>query len=144
MSIHQISVFLENRAGQLSQITGTLAENGIDLRAINIAETEDYGMLRMIASDSRRAAAVLSERGYIASVTPVVAVGVPDEPGGLHRLLECMAEEDIDVEYMYSVFGHRDGMAYMIFRVNEPDRLSAVLDAHGFHPLSSEELGMKT
>ena len=83
MAIHQISVFLENRAGQLAEITALLAKNNIDLRAINIAETSDYGVLRLIASHEPEACRVLRENGFIFSASEVVAVGVPDEPGGL-------------------------------------------------------------
>ena len=117
MAIHQISVFLENQAGQLAEITALLAKNNIDLRAINIAETSDYGVLRLIASHEPEACRVLRENGFIFSASEVVAVGVPDEPGGLSRLLQLLAERQIDVQYMYSIFGQPNGMAYMILRV---------------------------
>ena len=103
MAIHQISVFLENRAGQLAEITALLAKNNIDLRAINIAETSDYGVLRLIASHEPEACRVLRENGFIFSASEVVAVGVPDEPGGLSRLLQLLAERQIDVQYMLSL-----------------------------------------
>ena len=105
MVIHQISVFLENRAGTLAEITGILSAQHIDLRAIHIAETADYGVLRLIADDSQRASAVLLEHGFILSMTPVAAIAVPDEPGGLNRLLQVLSEQHVDIEYMYSVFG---------------------------------------
>ena len=92
MAIHQISVFLENRAGQLAEITALLAKNGVDLRAINIAETSDYGVLRLIASHEPEACRVLRENGFIFSTSDVVAVGVPDAPGGLSTLLQLLAE----------------------------------------------------
>ena len=88
MAIHQISVFLENRAGQLAEITALLAKNGVDLRAINIAETSDYGVLRLIASHEPEPCRVLRENGFIFSTSDVVAVGVPDAPGGLSTLLQ--------------------------------------------------------
>ena len=91
MTIHQISVFLENRAGQLAEITGVLAQKGIDLRAINIAETSDYGVLRLIADNPQAAATTLLEQGFILSMTPVVAVGGPDQPGGLAQVLDVLA-----------------------------------------------------
>ena len=111
MAIHQISVFLENRAGQLAEITALLAKNGVDLRAINIAETSDYGVLRLIASHEPEACRVLRENGFIFSTSDVVAVGVPDAPGGLSTLLQLLAENSIDVHYMYSIFSQPNGMA---------------------------------
>ena len=111
MTIQQISVFLENRAGQLAEITSVLAKNNIDLRAIHIAETTDYGVLRIIADRSQDAANVLLNNGFILSMTPVVAAAVPDRPGGLAQLLAVLAQADMDIEYMYSMFGRGDGLA---------------------------------
>ncbi len=142
MTIYQISVFLENRAGQLSEITGILANENIDLRAINIAEVSDYGVLRIMASDPRKAAAVLSERNFVVNVTPVVAVSVEDKAGGLHSVLKVITDSGMDISYMYSSFGKRDGVAYMIFRVDEPEKLSEVLINAGIEPASPEELGV--
>ena len=104
MSIHQISVFLENRAGQLAELTRLLADNGVDMRAISIAETADYGVMRIIADDSQKASAALLAHGAILSVTPVWAVEVPDQAGGLASLLEVLAANHVSVEYMYSLF----------------------------------------
>ena len=143
MTIHQISVFLENRAGQLAEITGVLAKKGIDLRAINIAETSDYGVLRLIADKPQEAATTLLEQGFILSMTPVVAVSVPDTPGGLAKVLDVLAKENIDVEYMYSVFGQVDGLAHMVFRVDDTEKLIAVLKANGVEPISGENLGIR-
>ena len=143
MTIHQISVFLENRAGQLAEITGVLAKKGIDLRAINIAETSDYGVLRLIADKPQEAATTLLEHGFILSMTPVVAVSVPDSPGGLAKVLDVLAKENIDVEYMYSVFGQVDGLAHMVFRVADTEKLVSVLKANGVEPISGENLGIR-
>jgi hypothetical protein len=104
MSIQQISVFLENRAGQLAEITKVLADAGVDLRAISIAETADYGVLRMIVDQAQKAKTILLESGYIMSVTPVLAVAVPDAPGGVASVLALLAEGQIDIEDMYSLF----------------------------------------
>ena len=99
MSIHQISVFLENRSGQLAQITQLLAQNGVDLRAISIAETADYGLARMIVNDAHKASAILLEHGDILSMTPVWAVEVPDRPSGLADLLDgVFISEEIGIE----------------------------------------------
>ena len=143
MNIHQISVFLENRTGQLAEITHLLAENGIDIRALSIAETADYGLARMIVDDAHKASSVLLAHGDILSMTPVWAVEVPDAPGGLAQLLNLLAAEHIDVEYMYSLFTHKDGLAYMVMRVsNEPKFLGALGDRK-IRIVSAEELGLK-
>ena len=143
MNIHQISVFLENRTGQLAEIAKLLAENHVDIRALSIAETSDYGLARMIVDDAHKASAVLLAHGDILSMTPVWAVEVPDSPGGLSDLLSLLAQEQIDVEYMYSLFTHREGMAYMVMRVsNEPKFLGALGDRK-IRIVSAEELGLK-
>lgn len=143
MNIHQISVFLENRTGQLAEITKLLAEKNVDIRALSIAETADYGLARMIVDDAHKASAVLLEHGDILSMTPVWAVEVPDAPGGLAQILNVLAREQVDVEYMYSLFTHREGMAYMVLRVsNEPKFLSAMGDRE-IRIVSAEELGLK-
>ena len=143
MNIHQISVFLENRTGQLAEITKLLAQKNVDIRALSIAETADYGLARMIVDDAHKASTVLLEHGDILSMTPVWAVEVPDEPGGLAKLLNLLAQEDVDVEYMYSLFTHKEGLAYMVMRVsNEPRFLSALGDRK-IRIVSAEELGLK-
>jgi hypothetical protein len=143
MSIQQISVFLENRAGQLAEITKVLADAGLDLRAISIAETADYGVLRMIVDDAQKAKMILLDSGYIMSVTPVLAVAVPDSPGGVASVLALLAEGKIDIEYMYSLFTHVEGKAYMVFRVSDEAKFKALLDSHGIQTCGNEELGLK-
>ena len=140
--VHQISVFLENRAGQLAEITEILAENNIDLRAISIAETSDYGICRMIVDDSAKTSSILLQKGYILSMTPVLVIAVPDQPGGLVPILATMAEGSIDIEYMYSLFVRTEGQAYMVFRVREEEKFVALLASHGISPCTSEELGI--
>ncbi|MBQ6929690.1 MAG: ACT domain-containing protein [Oscillospiraceae bacterium] len=125
MNIHQISVFLENRAGQLSELTNLLAAANIDIRAISIAETTDYGLVRMIVDDSKKASDTLLGHGNVLSMTPVMAVEVPDRPAGLAELLKVFEEYSINIEYMYSLFTHREGLAYMVIKVNDEQ---AVLD----------------
>ena len=98
--VYQISVFLENRAGQFAEITAILAENNIDLRAISIAETEDYGILRMIVDNAEKATSILMQHEYLLTMTPVLVVAVPDQPGGIAPVLATLAEGNIDVEYM--------------------------------------------
>ena len=143
MTVHQISVFLENRAGQLSEITQVLAQNGIDMRAISIAETSDYGVLRLIVDQPQQATTLLLEHGFILSMTPVTVVAVPDQPGGLAPVLQLLAEANIDIEYMYSLFTHTDGQAYMVFRVSDDESFTATLKSHGIEPVDTEDLGIQ-
>ena len=140
--VYQISVFLENRAGQFAEITGILADNGIDLRAISIAETADYGILRMIVDNSQKATAMLMQHGYLLTMTPVLVVCVPDQPGGIAPVLATLAEGNIDIEYMYSLFTHIEGKAYIVFRVAEAEKFVSLLATHGITPSTSEELGI--
>ena len=140
--VYQISVFLENRAGQFAEITGILADNGIDLRAISIAETADYGILRMIVDNSQKATATLMQHGYLLTMTPVLVVCVPDQSGGIAPVLATLAEGSIDIEYMYSLFTHIEGKAYIVFRVAEAEKFVSLLATHGITPSTSEELGI--
>ncbi|MBE6878260.1 MAG: ACT domain-containing protein [Ruminococcaceae bacterium] len=128
MNIHQISVFLENRAGQLSELTNLLADANIDIRAISIAETTDYGLVRMIVDNSKKASDTLLSHGNVLSMTPVLAVEVPDRPAGLAELLKVFEEYNINIEYMYSLFTHREGMAYMVIKVSDESAVLGVAE----------------
>ncbi len=143
MAVNQISVFLENRNGQLAEITGLLAENKINLRAINIAESSDYGVLRIIADDSEKATNVLLSNGNIINMNPVTVIAVPDKPSGLSELLKLLSAGDISIEYMYSLFTHQNDKAYMVFRVTEYESFIELLNSLGLTPVSSKELGLK-
>lgn len=143
MSLKQISVFLENRAGQLAEITKLLSQNNVDLRAISIAETADYGIARMIVNDSEKASAILLTHGDIISMSPIWAVEVPDRPAALAELLAVLAEAHIDVEYMYSLFTHKDGYAYMALRVSDEDALNKALADHNLKIVTMSDLGLK-
>lgn len=143
MSITQISIFLENRAGQLSEITKILSENNIDLKALNIAETADYGILRIISDDSDKAAKLLRDNGLIVTETPVAAAAVSNKAGGLNELLNIISKEEIDIEYMYSVFGQKDGLAYMIFKVKDVDAFTSVLKKYFVTVADKSDLGIK-
>ena len=142
MHIHQISVFLENRVGQLAEITSLLAKEGVDIRAISIAETADYGLARMIVDDSNKASAILLQHGDILSMTPVWAVEVPDRPAGLAELLATLAELHVDVEYMYSLFSHRDGYAYMILRVSDEANFVKAVEDKKIKIVGKDVLGL--
>lgn len=143
MNIHQISVFLENRAGQLAELTNLLAGENIDIRAISIAETTDYGLVRMIVDNSKKASDVLLGHGNVLSMTPVLAVEVPDRPAGLAQLLKVFEEYDINIEYMYSLFTHREGMAYMVIKVADESHVLNAAEKGLIKLADAEFLGLK-
>ena len=142
MNIHQITVFLENRTGQLADITKLLADEHVDIRAISIAEASDYGLVRMIVDDSHKASAILLQHGDILSMTPVWAVEVPDRPSGLADLLAVLSENHVDVEYMYSLFTNKSGHAYMVLRISDEPRFLSALGEKQIKVMSKDDLGL--
>ena len=127
MAINQITIFLENKAGALLDVTKLLSENKVDLRAINIAETADYGLLRLITADNKQAEKVLKKENLIFTETPVLAVAIDDKTGALTDLLAIFAKNDINVHYMYSIFGSQDGKAYMIMQISDIEKATSIL-----------------
>ncbi len=141
MSIKQISVFLENKPGKLSEMTDLLARNGIDLRALSLAETNDFGIARMIADDVGKAAQILRDGDFIIRISRVLAFEVPDEPGGLNRLLARFNEAKVNIIYMYSYPGGKEKRrAIMVFRVTDTTGSEAALTAAGLSALTQEEI----
>ena len=141
MSIKQISVFLENQPGALYAMTGVLAQNKVDMRALSLAETKDFGIVRMIVDNVYAATTILKDAGYVHSVTPVVGVAIPDTPGGLNRVLQVLTNERVNVEYMYAFLGGKDvDHAYMIFRVEDPAAAEAALTKQGIHVVNQDEM----
>ena len=138
MTINQISVFLENKPGQLAEFTRLLEENQIDMRALSIAETQDFGILRLIVDDPYKTVNVVKEAGYICAVTPVLAVEISDKPGSLVKLLTALGEGGINVEYSYAFIARKK--AYMAFRVNDPEKAVGVLVQNQARPLSQDDL----
>lgn len=141
--VQQLSVFLQNKSGKIAAVVRALSEGGVDIRALSIADTTDFGILRMLVSDITAAKNVLSEQNCILSVNEVVVVAVPDAPGGLSRVLSLMAQEKIDIEYMYSLIERGVDVAYMVFRVSNEDSLLAVLAKNGLATVSAQQLGLK-
>ena len=140
MSIKQLSVFLENRPGKLFELTKLLAERRIDMRALSIAETTDFGIARIIVDDADKAARVLKEEQFIAQFSDVLAFAVPDEPGGLHNLLGEFNAAQVNIEYMYAFLGGEPGRAYMIFRVTDTAASEKKLTERGLRSLSLSEI----
>ena len=141
MSVKQISVFLENKAGAMQGMTQTLADNKIDMRALSLAETNDFGIVRLIVDDVYAASTVLKEAGYIHNITPVLGVAIPDEPGGLNTVLKVLGAADINVEYMYAFLGGASAEhAYMIFRVQDRKVAAAALRSKGIRIVDQEHV----
>ena len=140
MTVNQISVFVENKPGALAQITEELSSGGVNMRALSIAETNEFGVLRFIADDDIRAASVLREAGHILTVTPVLAVVLKDEPGSFSRTVNVLAEANIDVAYTYAFLTPRPGSACMIFRVADNDAAGQVLSKAGIRLAKKEDM----
>lgn len=131
MLIHQISVFVENRVGRLSEVVGLISKNGIDIRALSIADTSDFGILRMIVNDPDKAFKVLCGEGITAKQTDVIAVSLNDEPGALAEILQNLTESGITVEYAYAFITRKDDDACVILRVEDNAKAIEVLMGKG-------------
>ena len=141
MSLKQISVFVENKPGRLHQLTEVLAKHNVDMRALSLAETTDFGIVRIIVNDVYAASTLLKDEGYIHNVSKVLGVAIPDEPGGLNTVLAILEEAQINVEYMYAFMGGKDvSHAYMIFRVEDRKAAVSALGAKGIHCIDQDEL----
>ena len=141
MAIRQVSVFVENRKGALADILRALSAEGVGLRALSIADTQDFGILRIITDDNRKAAFTLSEQGAICSVTEVVAAAADDKPGGLAALLTILSDGGIDVEYVYAFVAETKKHAWVVLRVSDNDAAEKLLKDAGVHLLSEEDIG---
>ncbi len=140
MQAEQISVFLENKAGRLCEVTAVLAEAQVNIRALALADTSDFGVLRLIVDDTDKARAALKQAGFTVGKTDVLAVEVPDRPGGLHEILSLLHSDGINVEYMYAFVNVTGENAVMIFRFDEAERAIATLKQKGFTILDREQV----
>ena len=141
MSMKQISVFVENKPGALYALTAVLAQGQIDMRALSLAETKDFGIVRLIVNDLYKTTTLLKDAGYVHSLTPVVGVAIPDVPGGLNRVLQVLTDAKVNVEYMYAFLGGKDvDHAYMIFRVADDKAAETALASRGIQVLDQEQV----
>jgi len=140
MRVEQISVFLENKAGRLSEVTGILAETAINIRALSLADTSDFGILRLIVNDNAKAVEALKQRGFTVGKTDVVAVEVDDRPGGLHNILHFLFKANVNVEYMYAFVQQSGDNAVIIFRFDNLDEAVRVLMENGVKVIAGERL----
>jgi hypothetical protein len=140
MTTVQISVFLENKSGRLAEVTRTLAEAGVNIRALSLAETIDYGVLRLIVDKPTAAKDALTRVGFTVSETEVIAVEMPDRPGGLAEVVDMLTRGGLNIEYLYAFVGQRGQNAVVIIRIDTVPEALAALQARGAHVLSAAEL----
>jgi hypothetical protein len=140
MKVEQIAIFLENKSGRLAEITGILAEKGINIRAMSLADTADFGILRLIVNDTESARNVLKEKGFTVGSTDVVVVEVADKPGGLAGVLQTIREGNLNIEYMYAFTQKSGETGLIIFRFDEIDTAIDTLIKSGVRLLSGEEV----
>jgi hypothetical protein len=140
MNVEQISIFIENKSGRLAEITKVLGDAGVNVRALSLADTSDFGILRLIVNDRETAQQVLKEKGFTVSKTEVVAVEVPDRPGGLSQILQALDRDQINVEYMYAFVERCGENAVIIFRFDETAKAIKTLTDSGFTVLEGARL----
>ena len=140
MAIRQLSVFVENKKGSLHEITDVLAKANIDLRSMCIADTSDYGIVRIIADDPIRAQEILAKAGHLANVREVTAFAVPDAPGGLAQVLDLLEENGVNIEYLYALVTRNVGKAYAVARTDDPEKAEKILAAKGIDLLSENDI----
>ncbi len=141
MSIKQISVFLENKPGTLEEITAALAAANIDLRATSLVEAEDFGIARLIVDDVYETTTVLKDAGFVNRLTDVLAIEIPDTPGGLNKVLKTLSAAQVNVEYMYAFLGGKEvNQAFMIMKVAHIERAESTLSLAGFRLVDQEHI----
>ncbi len=140
MQAQQISIFLENKAGRLSEVTGILSDAGVNIRALSLADTSDFGVLRLIVDDNEKAENTLKQGGFTVKTTPVVAALVNDRPGGLHGILDLLTRNGINVEYMYAFVQQSGDNAVMIFRFDKLEEAARILSENGVEIIDGDRL----
>jgi hypothetical protein len=140
MKVEQISIFLENKPGGLDKVTRILRDADINIRTLAVADTSDFGIVRIIVNNVETATRILKENGFTVSRTTVVAVEVPDRPGGLHSILEVLAKANVNIAYMYAFVEKSGENAVMLFRFDEQDQAIDALVKNGINVLPGEKL----
>ena len=140
MSVKQLSIFLENKGGRLADVTKVLGENSVDISALSIADTTDFGILRMIVSDPVKAESALKDAGYAVSITEVLAIAIDDDPGSLSKVLQSLVSQGIEVEYIYAFIGKNDKRALVVVKVQDMSKAAEVLKEADVDILNDEEV----
>ena len=140
MAIKQLTVFVENKQGTVVTLTDTLSKNNINIRALSIAETQDFGILRLIVNDEKSAEKILAEEGYLIKITDVVGVKIGDEPGKLTEALKVLNENEINMEYLYAFMARTEKHAYVVLRVADNAHAEKALEDAGFHLIEDADI----
>lgn len=140
MSLKQLTIFVENKQGTLVDITDTLAKHDVNIRALSIADTQDFGILRLIVNDNDIALKTLADEGYLIKTTDVVGVKIGDQPGKLSTALKVLNENDINMEYLYAFMSRTEKHAYVVLRVADNDAAEAALENAGFHLITDADV----
>lgn len=140
MRAEQISIFLENKAGRLAEVTATLRDAKVNIRALSLADTTDFGILRLIVNDNQKAEKVLKDEGFTVGKTDIIAVEVDDNPGGLNRVLDPLTRAGINVEYMYAFANPQSKNAIMIFRFDNIDKAIEILAQNSIKVIKGEDV----
>ena len=140
MKVKQIAVFLENKSGRMAEITGVLAQHGINIRAMSLADTADFGILRLIVNDTESARQILKDNGFTVGTTEVLVIEVMDKPGGLASVLQIISDNQLNIEYMYAFTQKSGETGLIIFRFDEIDKAMETLKQAGCRLLTGEEV----
>ncbi len=140
MTINQLSIFVENKAGTVAKITKSIADAGVSIRALSVADTQEFGILRLIVSDVEKAKEALHENDCVVSITKVIGVEIPDVAGGLSSVLELMSENNINVEYLYAFITISGQHAYVVLRVEDNDKAAKILKENGVKLVSQADI----
>lgn len=140
MIIKQISVFVENKPGHMAQVTGAIGDAGVNIRALSIADTSDFGILRLIVDNPEKAVEALKAADMTVSLTDVIAVGIDDVPGAFAQVVQLMSDTGVSIEYMYAFISRANGKAFVIMRIEDLDKGIQALQKAGFQMLSNEEV----
>ncbi len=140
MKVNQLSVFIENKSGRLADVTGSLATAQINIRALSVADAAEYGLLRLIVDDPERAKSHLTKEGFTVASTEVLAMEIPDKPGGLANIIGILAGANINIEYMYAFVGKSGENAIVVFRIEKADDAIKILQKNNIHILTGDEL----
>ena len=139
-NVRQISVFMDNKPGQLSGVMEIIKESGINVRALSLADTKDFGILRIIVHDTEKAVDALKDAGYAVTVNEIVAISIPDSPGQLSRVLEILGKDNVNLEYLYAFTGASDRAVSFVLRVNDNDAAAASLTKGGIIQLTENDI----
>lgn len=140
MTINQISIFLENKSGRLAEVAKTLSDGGINLRAAMIADTADFGILRIVVDNYEKASMILEENNFTTRVTKVLGIEVEDTPGGLYRIMKLFKDNNVNIEYIYASLARKDGKAIVVFKVENVEKGLEIIKESTFVAVSEKDL----